>query len=330
MDQSVTATGRAAAYWQARLDGFQAVDGFPADLAPDDGPDRIGCERVELPDELVQRLHRISRGQPAALYVLLVAGLVGLLRRYARTEDVAVGLPGRCSAGPQLLPLRATGGGTLRELLPLLANAVRDAVSHQDHLLDPQVPVAISLAGLHDEPVPDARLHLRAEQHPAGVRLAVHHDAGRYTAESAGRIAGQLITLLSAAAAEPDRPLAELELWTAEDDQLLAPSNTTEKPIEPATLASRFQQQAIADPTASALLAGDRVVSFGELDKRSDVLANALRQHDIGRDELVAVLADRSVELLVALFAVLKAGAGYLPIDPGYPAARIDYLLTDC
>ncbi|HEX4726796.1 MAG TPA: amino acid adenylation domain-containing protein [Jatrophihabitans sp.] len=189
--------------------------------------------------------------------------------------------------------------------------------------------MAISLAGLHDEPAPDARLHLRAEQHPAGIRLAVHHDAGRYTADSARRIAGQLVTLLGAAAAEPDRPLAELELWTDEDERLLAASNTTEKPIESATLASRFQQQAIADPTASALLAGDRVVSFGELDERSDVLANALRQRGIGRDELVAVLADRSVELLVALFAVLKAGAGYLPIDPGYPAARIEYLLTD-
>jgi amino acid adenylation domain-containing protein len=329
MDLPASATGRAAAYWQARLDGFQAVDGFPADLAPAGEPAGIELESVELPDELVTRLHRISKGKPGALYVLLVAGLVGLLRRYARTEDVAVGLPGRCAAGPQLLVLRASAGGTLRQLLPLLADAVRDALTHQDHLLDPQPQVAISLAGLHDEPAPSARLHLRAEQHPAGIRLAVHYDADRYTADTARQVAGQLAILLTAAAAEPDRPLADFELWTAEDERLLAASNATDQPLEPATLVSWFGQQAAAAPDASALLIREEVVSFGELDRRSDALANLLCQQGIGRDELVAVLADRSVELLVALFGVLKAGAGYLPIDPGYPAARIDYLLTD-
>ncbi|HET6209944.1 MAG TPA: hypothetical protein VFD94_06160, partial [Jatrophihabitans sp.] len=153
-DSPATApAGRAAAYWQARLEGLPAGGGFPADLisdgaapdgaAPDgsvpdgsvpDGlaPDRAGCEVVELPAELVGQLYRISKGQPAALHVLLVAGLIALLRRYARTEDVAVGQPGHGTAGPQLLVLPATGGSTLRELLPKLADAVRDAVTHQD------------------------------------------------------------------------------------------------------------------------------------------------------------------------------------------------------
>ncbi|HET6208762.1 MAG TPA: amino acid adenylation domain-containing protein, partial [Jatrophihabitans sp.] len=298
-------------------------------------PDRAGCEIVELPAELVHQLHRISKGQPAALHVLLAAGLVALLRRYARTEDVAVGQPGHGAAGPQLLVLRATGGSTLRELLPKLADAVRDAVTHQDFPLatltgaDPLVEVAISLAGLHDDQAPGARLHLRAEQHEAGIRLAVRYDAGRYTADSARRIAGQLAILLAAAAAEPDRELAGIELWSAEDERLLAAGNVTARPVEPTTLAAEFGRQAAADPDLPALLAGDRVVSFGELDERSDRLAGTLRRHGIGRDQLVGILADRSVELLVALLATLKAGAGYLPIDPGYPAARIDYLLAD-
>jgi amino acid adenylation domain-containing protein len=336
--------GRAAAYWLSRLDGLDGTSGFPIDLAVEDGAGQQVAERaVELPTELVQRLRRISRGQPEALHVLLMAGLVGLLRRYTRTDDVAVGQPCLGGAVRQLLVVRAAGGRTLRELLMSLRDTVRDAVSHQDFPLDTLAielgrppadctEVAISLVGLHDDAgaQPSVRIQLRAEDHEAGITLAVRYDASRYTARSAERIAGQLATLLDAATADPDRELAGIELCTADDARIIAASNATDRPLEPdATIAGLFARRAAADPDAPALLTDQATVSFGELDARSTALAHTLRERGIGRDTPVGILADRSVELLVAVLAVLKAGGAYLPLDPAYPAARIDYLLSD-
>lgn len=96
-----------------------------------------------------------------------------------------------------------------------------------------------------------------------------------------------------------------------------------------ASVHRRIAGQAAAAPNAVAVSYGDETLSFGELDHRANALAQRLRQLGAGRDQLVAVGMERSIDMVVALLAVFKSGSAYLPIDLAYPAARLAFVLDD-
>lgn len=95
-------------------------------------------------------------------------------------------------------------------------------------------------------------------------------------------------------------------------------------------LVDLVQAQVDRTPDAVALQFDDLELSFRELNRRANQLANRLRSLEIGPDVLVGVLAERSFEMVIALLAVLKAGGAYVPLDPSYPTARLEFMLTDC
>ncbi|MGW1764668.1 non-ribosomal peptide synthetase [Streptomyces sp. NPDC002073] len=96
-----------------------------------------------------------------------------------------------------------------------------------------------------------------------------------------------------------------------------------------ATLPELFERQAAATPDATALVCDGEALPYAELDARADRLARELAAHGAGPETVVALALPRSPDLVVALLAVLKAGAAYLPIDPKYPSARLDFILGD-
>ncbi|HEX6872761.1 MAG TPA: amino acid adenylation domain-containing protein [Micromonosporaceae bacterium] len=346
----IEATGPApvdpARFWQTQLAGLGELSCFPVDLNGAGGP-VAGLERVRLSDTTTGRLVRMSREQPETLHVLLAAGLVALLARYTRDGEVVIGIPGQ---GQQLLVLRQEPGPTLRALLMGLRETVRAAIAHQDYPIatlarsvglagadadveHPLVRVAIGLAGLHAEPgpgEPPVRMLWWAEPDPDGIELTVRYDASRFAAASVRRIVNQYANLLDASTAEPDRQLAGIHLRTADDEQIVAAANATARDFDDQlTLDELSTVLARKRPDVTAVLAGDTSITFAELDRRANRLAQVLCGHGVGPDQIVAVLAERSPQLLVAILAVLKAGGAYLPVDPGYPAARIGYLLDD-
>ncbi|MBO2453275.1 amino acid adenylation domain-containing protein, partial [Actinomadura barringtoniae] len=95
------------------------------------------------------------------------------------------------------------------------------------------------------------------------------------------------------------------------------------------SVAGRFKRQARDHPTAVALASGDVEISYAELDRRSSQLANHLARTGVGSETVVAVLMHRGIDLMVTLLAVVRAGGAYLPIDPAYPAERIDFMIAD-
>ncbi|WJK39429.1 amino acid adenylation domain-containing protein [Solwaraspora sp. WMMA2056] len=147
------------------------------------------------------------------------------------------------------------------------------------------------------------------------------------------QVGRQLTTLLRHALAEPATALAALPLLTgAEIDELVA--GHTDPPVpypHDATLASLFAAAVDRHPDRAAVVddASGRQLTFADLARSVDALAAELRGRGIGADDRVAVLAARSLELVVAVHAVARAGAAYVPVDPGYPAQRIATLLAD-
>ncbi len=165
---------------------------------------------------------------------------------------------------------------------------------------------------------------------PAGLAGPVIVAADLFDPGAAGVFAGRLVRVLEGVTADPlVRLHAVPVLSQREREQVVSGSNDTAREVPAGTLPGLFEVQAARTPDAVAVIGDCRRCRYEELDVRAGRLARVLSGYGAGPESVVAVVLDRSADLLVALLAVLKAGAAYLPVDPGYPAERIAFMLAD-
>ncbi|MGY0501700.1 non-ribosomal peptide synthase/polyketide synthase [Nocardia sp. FBN12] len=164
-----------------------------------------------------------------------------------------------------------------------------------------------------------------------GLSIEIAYATELFDAGSVAVLARRFTQVLAAVVADPTVVVGDIQLLSAEEQQrTLHDWSATGASVAAAdTIVDRFARVAGRDPNAIAVKAGDATLTYGELDAWSNRLARRLVAAGVGPESLVAVALPRSVELPVALLAVLKAGGGYLPIDPNYPADRIEYILDD-
>ncbi|MEU9507293.1 amino acid adenylation domain-containing protein [Micromonospora sp. NPDC048170] len=161
------------------------------------------------------------------------------------------------------------------------------------------------------------------------LRLGVVWDATRLLTASARRILAQLHRTVRELAERPEALLSELDLGATGEASLRAAWNATRRPYpRDLSVPEVFAARVADDPTAAALVVGDRTVDYAELDRATDRLAWTLRRHGVTGETPVAVLLPRGEALIRALLGVLKAGGAYLPVDPAAPPARIAGLLA--
>ncbi|HEX2077187.1 MAG TPA: amino acid adenylation domain-containing protein, partial [Longimicrobium sp.] len=167
---------------------------------------------------------------------------------------------------------------------------------------------------------------------PDGYWLWIEYNADLFLPETVRRIGAHFRRLLESAVARPEARLSELEITDDEERALLVGGwNATDAAYEgAATLHGLVEAQVDRTPDAPAVRFEGEEVSYRELDRRANRLANRLRALGAGPETRVAVCMERSVEMVAALLGVLKAGAAYVPLDPGYPADRLAYMLEDC
>ena len=110
---------------------------------------------------------------------------------------------------------------------------------------------------------------------------------------------------------------------------MLAGWNDTARAVPAVTLPGLFAAQAARTPDAVAVTAGDTCVTYRELGERAGRVAGFLAGQGIGPEQVVAVVMERSAELVTTLLGIVQAGAAYLPVDPGYPAQRVSFMLAD-
>ncbi|GAA2545417.1 MULTISPECIES: non-ribosomal peptide synthase/polyketide synthase [Streptomyces] len=260
-----------------------------------------------------------------------------------------------------VLRTRVETSGSFRDLLAAAADTVNDAFAHGDTpferlveavgatreagrnplfdvmvLLHPAPPAAPGLHGLAASPVAVPRraatFDLSVEFVPDGEGLTglLEYRTDLFEAATAERMADQLLRTLDGAAAEPDRPLGALPLLSPERQrQVTEDWNATARPVSEETLPELFARQAARTPHATALVAGDVRLDYATLDARADRLARHLVARGAGPERLVALRLPRTADMIVAILAVWKAGAGYLPLDPALPEDRVRFLLED-
>ncbi|MCO6007733.1 amino acid adenylation domain-containing protein [Actinoallomurus purpureus] len=164
---------------------------------------------------------------------------------------------------------------------------------------------------------------------PDGVRCVVEYNAGMFEEATVHRILGYLENVLRRATTMASAPLSRLTELTAEDAALLQSwqGAVTEDSTE--CLHHLVERQARRTPDAPALIDDTTTLSYAELDGAADRLAGELRERGVGRGQVVGLCLAPGHGLIVAMLAVLKTGAAYLPLDVSLPEPRLAYCLTD-
>ncbi|WP_316527991.1 non-ribosomal peptide synthetase [Kitasatospora brasiliensis] len=252
---------------------------------------------------------------PAAL-----AALVAVVRRRTLQETVRIALPGGGSVGVGL-----DDDPSFAALTDRLAAALGPAGPERS---DPAAPPPD--LGYRAEPdaapASDAPVELLITS--AGPRLA--HDPLRTTTAEADRIAALCAAAWASGRRAPDTRLSELGLVSSAERLAIAALEGTSTPATPVRpIHELVHRQALRTPDAPAVSVGPVVLDYRTLDQAADRVAARLRRCGVGAEEVVALVADRSPDLIVALLGVLKAGAAYLALDGEVPAARLSGLLAD-
>ncbi|SDG01030.1 surfactin family lipopeptide synthetase A [Fontibacillus panacisegetis] len=177
----------------------------------------------------------------------------------------------------------------------------------------------------------DLLLEITLDTDVDAYRCKFEYCTKLFRAETIERFAERFIRLAEAAVAHPEGLVGELEMMSlVEKEQLLQGfNNTAAEYRHEATLHGLFEELAGQHPEKVAWRMGSSMLTYKELNEQANRLARRLRQAGVGPDVIAAVVMERSLEMMVSLLAVLKAGGAYLPIAPDFPAERIGYMLQD-
>ncbi|WP_290049796.1 non-ribosomal peptide synthetase [Amycolatopsis solani] len=185
---------------------------------------------------------------------------------------------------------------------------------------------AIESAGVVD----DLAVTAYEDKRTGGLVVRFDANAARYAAADLAALAGRFQAVMTQIAADPRTAVGRLTaLLPGEWDRLAEWGRTAAPQANPATAGRLFAERAVSGPDETAVVLGGEALSYAELDERANRWARFLAGRGIGPESIVAVVLPRSLELVAVLLGIWKAGGAYLPIDAGYPAERIGFMLGD-
>ncbi|RSM55270.1 hypothetical protein DMH03_34455 [Amycolatopsis sp. WAC 01376] len=355
----------AKAAWRVELDG---ADGSALGLPETPGrtPGLPASEVVRHSPEFTSALADFARGHGLTFNTLIQGAWSLVLARLARRRDVVFGAvvsgrPAELPGAEQTVGLfintvpvrvRLDGGQSVLGMLTDLQGRQSEMMAHH-HLGLPEIQklgeagfdtivVFENYADQATDSSSELSLTLRDfnQATPYAITLGVmpgesleielqyHADV---VADSVAKSALDGLTLvLERMIAEPGTAVGRLDVLDDAGRALVVERwNETDDPVDAPSAVDLFRRQVERTPHATALTDGGRSWSFGELDEWSGRLATALRARGVRRGDRVGVMLERSAQVPAAWLAVWKAGAAFIPVDPGYPADRVAYMLAD-
>ncbi|MDQ0590035.1 non-ribosomal peptide synthetase [Variovorax paradoxus] len=222
--------------------------------------------------------------------------------------------------------LRAEGGNAAAPLFQVMFNHLGEG----DRPLRGWPRLRVRRIDLEERAAPFELTLETIERADGSIRCAFRYAAELFEPATIARLAGHYHRVLEALAADPQQALGAIALLGDDEHaQLAAWGINAHGHGEAVPVHHVIARRAAAHPHDEALAFGDQVLTYAELDRRANRLAHRLIAHGVRPESLVGVVLERSVELVIALLAVMKAGGAYVPLDPEHPADRIAYMVQD-
>jgi len=221
----------------------------------------------------------------------------------------------------ELKPERSLSHSPLYQIVFALQNNERVAA----------VVPELEIAGLDGGPeIAKFDLQLAATEFAEGLTLTWNYATSLFDAATIERMANSFNVLLEGIVAAPQTRVRQLPILTKHDaDYFASRAKAVQEFPEPLCLHEVFEQQVERNPRAVAVTCEGESLTYEELNARANQVAHGLIARGVTPDTLVGICVERSLEMIVGLLGILKSGAAYLPLDPDYPAARLQYMIDD-
>lgn len=340
-------------YWIKTLPDEMEQDFFPAQHVYNGAPvyDKFNFTIVGL---LQERLQKITGGVDNSLFGLLLANLAALIFRYSGKESFCLVAPiGRQEKDVEylntVLPLvlNIDGQQSFKELVYYIRNVYNEAVTNQNcplgNVLDLKYgsenkaffSTAILLQQIQEkkylkELQPNLLFQFSNEE--KGIICEIEYNKGIYDPQMIAAIAANFLALLTAFLKDSSATISSVAFISEQEKQQLVYDFNKTKTEYPwtRTITDIIEEGALQHPDHTAIIYNQESISYAELSRRSNQLAHYLReQQQLKRDDLVAVLQERTQDLVITILAILKAGAAYLPIDVELHDNRIGSILKN-
>ncbi|HSA60672.1 MAG TPA: amino acid adenylation domain-containing protein, partial [Nitrospiraceae bacterium] len=266
-----------------------------------------------------------------------------------------------CLVNTVALRFDLSGDPTIEQFLRHVRTVLIEANDHQDlpyeevvRALSPQQggerrPLFTTMIVLDEDPTADLQLQevratrvpvervatpvdlaLIVYEGPQGIELTVEYDAGLFEQTTTVRLLEHLSGIIDGILEQSQRRLAQVSILTAEERHLLLTEwQGRDVSVPDGFVHDMIKAQADRIPEAFAVVTRQAYLTYRELDRRANQLAQYLRQLGVDRGALVGLCVERSVDLIVGLLGILKAGAAYVPLDPEYPQERLAFIVRD-
>ena len=343
-------------YWMEKFTGEWVKTGFPYDT-PAAGPGEKKMETMEfqLPESLFPGLMKLCNNSDSNLFMIMVTALTVLLYKHTGHQDIIVGMPifkqetqGNLVNTALALRNRVDGTTTFKELLLRVRQTIKEATANQDYpveILAEQIeaPCAGDMFSLFDtaillENIQDKNYlsHLglamifSCKKSENSFCVEIDYDPTLYYSETISNTGKRLMQLLTIVN-NIDVPVSAVDIIPPEEKNLIKTFSSGPSVDFPYNrlVTELIDQHAKKDPTRTAIIYGNRRLTYGELEGQSNRLAAYLVENGLQTEDKVGIMMDRSIETVTAVLAVWKAGGAYIPIDPGLPVKRIATIIDD-
>ncbi|KAG0220637.1 hypothetical protein BGX31_010763, partial [Mortierella sp. GBA43] len=336
--------------WSTILTESSTMPGLPTDLSrPCPRPNNLSEIPITIDSTLTRSLRKLALEHETDLGIVVVAGWSAVLARLSGQDDTIINFVMENSAqsmDDKVLPLQIdlSGEPDTTQLLGRVQKLVSSVMAPQDMELDLSSLPQVGLRWYGQEKCSDAPKTAQASSPVAhlDLQLQLHEldnevngfmqfSSALFDTDTIKRHIGYLTAMLGSMSEDKARPVAAFDILSSVERTLVLETWNMALEAYPDHLCYHqiFELQANKAPDATAIVCGDRIMTYGELNSRANRIARQLIDLGVQRETRIALCVERTPGMIVGILAIMKAGGAYVPLDPSYPSDRIRDILQD-